>query len=372
MGKIRHAVVVGGGIGGLCAAVGLHRAGWQVSVLEQAPAFGEIGAGLTLWPNALAAMRALGLADQALALTRPQRSGGLRRADGRWLSRWDGRQIEERLGNPMIGIHRAHLHQILLDALPPESLRTGVEVVTLADAGPAELIVAADGIDSGLRRQLWPDHPAPAYSGVTAWRGICAPPGDVDIAVTWGRGAEVGVVPLVDGRIYWYASLNRPAGIRHNDEKAFVRAEFGSWHAPIPDLIDATPANAVLHHDIYHLATPLPSYVSGRVALLGDAAHAMTPFLGQGGCQAVEDAAVLRAAVSRHSDIETALAFYDQQRRPRSQSVARASLRMARFSSGLGNPLLATLRDTVIRLTPTRMSVRGMANIADWTPPAVA
>ncbi|GAA2524972.1 FAD-dependent monooxygenase [Pilimelia columellifera] len=374
----RHAIVVGGGIGGLSAAVGLRRAGWDVTVVERAAQFREIGAGFGLWPNAQRALAAIGLADKVRTITVPQRSGGIRTSDGRWLSRWRSDDLEEALGGPLLGIHRAQLHRILLDALPAESLRSGVTVSGVADRAvldqhggpidlpPADLIVAADGIDSPIRRQLWPEHPGPVYSGVTAWRGVCASPPDLAPAGSWGRGEECGTIPMVDGRSYWYAATSAPQGARNDDEREFLLRHFGHWHQPLPQMMAAT--EEIIRHDIRHLGTPLPSYVRGRVALLGDAAHAMMPNLGQGACQAIEDAAVL-AHAARHDDVPRALAEYDRLRRPRSQRIARSSYRIFRATTASRSRVAVALRDTAMRLTPRRSSLRGIAAVTDWSPP---
>ena len=359
-------MIIGGGIGGLAAAVGLHRIGWEVTVLEQSPEFGEIGAGIVLWPNALKALRSLGLADRVKELVQPQLSGGLRTSDGRWLSRWDGSAIQARTIDPAVGIHRARLHRVLLEELPAQALRAGVKVADLAEI-TADVIVGADGIASAVRRSLYPEHPGPAYAGATAWRGICGPHRGADIGISWGRGTEFGIVPLEDGRIYWYASKLAEPGQFVGDERAAVLETFGDWHPPIAELIAKT--ETVLRHDIYYLARPLPSYVDGNVVLLGDAAHAMTPNLGQGACQALEDAAVLRAALSLHpGDLPAALAHYDRRRRPRSQAVAKASLQAGRYLSNVSNPVAVALRNTMLRLTPTGVSIRQMAKVSQWDP----
>ncbi|MFI5924599.1 FAD-dependent oxidoreductase [Micromonospora sp. NPDC051543] len=381
-----HAVVVGGGIGGLSAALALHRRGWRVTVLERAPELREVGAGLTLMTNALRALDALGLSSALRSNAHAEAPGGVRDRPGRWLSRMDAAEMVRQLGTGALGVHRATLHRILREALPASSLHTGAEVehvdsdpdrATVRYRGPdgprtlhADLVVGADGLRSRLRAQLWPEIPAPVYAGSTAWRAAIAFPEPIPTAITWGPAAEFGMVPIGEGWLYWYAARNAPPGGHAPDELAAVREHFGAWHDPIPALLAATAPGVVLRNDIHHLATPLPSYVRGRVALLGDAAHAMTPNLGQGAGQAIEDAVVLGAACAGGAQgLTAALATYDEQRRPRTQAIARASLRAGRYGQQLRNPLALAARTAALRLVPASVTLRSMTWCVDWRPP---
>lgn len=388
MGNI--AVVVGAGIGGLAAALGLRRVGWEVRVVERAPVLDDAGAGISLAANGVRALDELGIGASVRAAARGQYTGGTRTPDGSWLARMDGAALERALGTPIVGIPRATLHRLLRDALPPGSLDIGAEVtgVDLSTAGrvhvrtrtsgssasrdaalDADLVVAADGVNSRIRAALFPGHPGPAYSGSTVLRALTEPLDlDTDFGITWGHGAEFGHIALRDGRAEWHAVLNAPVGVRHTDPLGEVRRRFAGWHQPIGRLLDATRPEAVLHHDIHELATPLPSFVSGRVALLGDAAHAMTPNLGQGACQALEDAVVLAAALAHESDTDTALASYDAERRPRAQSVTVAARKAGRMGQQLSGPAV-TLRNAALRLAPSGMALRMILRHADWTPP---
>ncbi|WP_406864881.1 FAD-dependent monooxygenase [Streptomyces sp. HUAS MG47] len=385
----RTAIVVGGGIGGLAAAIGLRRIGWDVTVVERTRVLDDAGAGISLAANGIRALDALGAGAAVRAAARGQYSGGTRTPRGSWLARMDGATLERALGTPVVGIPRTTLHTLLRAELPPECLITGARMTELDRSAPdrvrveyvhdderraeaeVALVVGADGIGSRTRALLFPDHPGPAHSGSTVLRALTRGPAavDCDFALTWGRGAEFGHIALADGRAEWHAVVNAPAGVRYPDPLAELRRRFAGWHEPIPALLAATDPEAVLHHDIGELTDPLPSFAAGRVALLGDAAHAMTPHLGQGACQALEDAVVLAASVAEGPDVRGALARYDAERRPRTQSVARAARQAGRMGQQLTHPAAVALRNTALRVAPSGTAVRMILRHAAWTPP---
>ncbi len=347
------------------------------------PTLADAGAGISLHANGIRALDVLGVGRALRAAARPQYTGGTRTPAGTWLARMDGRELERKLGTAIVGIPRAELHRLLREALPPGCLVIGSEVTAVDRSDPdrprvaagdrvleADLVVAADGVRSRLRRALFPGHPGPVHSGSTVLRAITERPVELrtDFEVTWGRGAEFGHITFADGRAEWHAVLNAPPGRRHPDALAAMRRRFAGWHDPIPALLDATRPEAVLHHDIHELVTPLPSFTDGRIVLLGDAAHAMTPNLGQGACQALEDAATLAAALATGPTVASALARYDAERRPRSQSVARAARQAGRMGQQLAHPLGIALRNAALRLAPSGATVRAILRHADWTP----
>lgn len=409
---MNKAIIVGAGIGGLAVARGLLARGWDVVVYEHAEAFRPVGAGITLAPNAVRALDWLGVGDELRERSSAHGALGIRTPSGRWLLRTPVEALEARFGVPSFALHRATLHEILARGIPEATIRTGHRVTAVRDGarptvvfdgpdGPgedeADLVVAADGIDSRVRAALFPDHPAPAYAGYIAWRGVVAaedaPEGSRDFGATetWGRGMRFGVVPLGDGQVYWFAVLTAPAGLHREDTLDDLLALYRDWHDPIPALLRATRPESLLLHDIRHLATPLPTFYRGRVVLLGDAAHAMTPDLGQGGCQALEDAVELCAVLGRVGDvasrpagspnapeqpalpgalpdIPTALAAYDRARLARTRQIMRASARMGRMAQAR-NPVAVAARNALMALVPASAMLRGSAGVLGWTPP---
>ncbi|BBH63671.1 monooxygenase [Actinoplanes sp. OR16] len=369
-----RAVVIGAGIGGLTAAIALRRKGWDVTVLERAPDIEVVGAGLALAPNALRVLDTLGVGDRIRSLSALQGAAGIRRPDGRWITRTDAGRAKARFGDDVIVLHRATLVDALTGALPPGTLRLGLaasdvdpatgSVGTAEGTLTADLVVAADGLRSFVRGKLHPHHPGSRYTGVTSWRMIVPPPGGtLDLAESWGGGKVFGVTELGDGRVYCYATAPAPAGVSAVDERAELLRHFAGWSEPIPSLIVA--ASTVTRTDIRCLDTPLPAFHTGRVALLGDAAHAMTPNLGQGACQAIEDAAVLADSVPD-------LARYTARRLPRVTMVARESRRIGRLA-GLDNPVTEWARNTAMSLAGRfgpDLVLRQMDPVLTWRPPA--
>jgi 2-polyprenyl-6-methoxyphenol hydroxylase-like FAD-dependent oxidoreductase len=235
------------------------------------------------------------------------------------------------------------------------------------------VVVGAEGLRSEIRRQWWPDASKPHYTGYTAWRTITEPLAEpvTGGAVIWGRGERIGFTSLLAGRFYCFAAATVPAGgVGVDGEHAALRRRFGDWPDPIPALLTAVPEDGVLRHDVYDLP-PLSTFVRGRVALLGDAAHAMDPILGQGACQAIEDAVTLAACLDATSDVGAALARYDRLRRPRTQAIVRRCARLGAVAQW-SSPPAALIRDLAARLTPASATLRSMGPILDWAPPVAA
>lgn len=383
-----RAVVVGGGIGGLASAVALRRRSWQVTVLEQRSSISEVGAGITLWPNALRALDATGVGDRIRSVGLAQVAGGIRDSSGKWLSRTDTGAMARRFGDGMIVLQRAELSTALHEALPGIEIRTSTRV-TSADADGSvmistrdgtvetirgDVVVGADGVRSAVRASLWPKARIRPI-GMTAWRlvGRLADSGTVPGGDTWGRGDYDGLTPLADGRIYaWFATpVAAGAPAEPGEALDWLRKRFGSWHPPLPQLLtDATP-DALLRNDLVDLA-PLTSLVGGRVALVGDAAHAMTPNLGHGACQALEDAVELAAALDQQTaggnDLAGQLRVYGSRRLARVHRVARRS-RTADIAAALRGRVPTAIRNALVSAIPATMSLRALDAVVDWTPP---
>jgi 2-polyprenyl-6-methoxyphenol hydroxylase-like FAD-dependent oxidoreductase len=371
-------LIVGGGIGGLTLAALLHRRGRECLVLERSSRFAPVGAGLVLQPNAIKALRIGGIesavAGRGAALQRLQ----LRDQRGRVLSSVENSTFLANFFAGAAGFHRATLHAALLDLIPASSIRLNAEVrsygQTEADAyvdlatgervqGAA--VVGADGLHSAVRRQMLNDG-EPRYSGYSSWRGVTArgslwPAGRTSEA--WGRGERFGLVAIDGERIYWFATANVPPGGRDAGKSDLLK-RFGGWHDPIRAVIESTPEDAIVRTDISD-RDPVRRWCDGRVALLGDAAHPMTPNLGQGGGQAIEDAVVLDLVLSAQADYALAFKDYEARRIGRTAKVVEDARSFGRMGQ-LENGAFRAVRDFAVRMTPPFVTLRALRWLYDF------
>ncbi len=358
----RTAAVVGAGIGGLAAAIALRGAGWKVSVLERDAELRPLGAGLSIWPNGVIALRSLGLGHLADGSDVPRSGGALRRADGSILASFDPRSIEDRFGAPLVGIHRRDLQDALLDAQiePP---RLGIEVTSIVagavrtaggDELPADLIVGADGLRSVVRESVL-GAAEPIDSGIVAFRGVAESPSEVPAGEMWGAGCVAGLLPLAGGVTYWYVAFSGAAG-----DRAALEARITGFSEPLPEIVRSTDPAAVLSHRLFD-RDPAPTWSGDAITLLGDAAHPMLPFLGQGACSALEDAVALGAALDG-GEIGAGLSAYEAKRSKRAALLVRRSRSAAKVAltkSALGRGL----RDRAVSWTPETVRLRQLAGI---------
>ncbi|WP_327665227.1 FAD-dependent monooxygenase [Streptomyces sp. NBC_00498] len=341
--------IVGGGIGGMAAAAFLHRAGLDVTVHEQAAALTEVGAGLVLAPNAVRPLRALGVAESALRRAVPLDWGWefRRWEDGTVLSaeRLDG--VCERLyGERTYTAHRAHLLDALRSAVPDGAVRLGARCtsvepradgvrLTFADGtrADADLVIGADGMHS-LVRETVAEPERPRFSGLCAFRTVVPAASAPEFALRRAQTLWLG-----PGRHFVHYPISAGAGVNvvafapatDDTEESWsatatveeFHAEFADWDDRVTTLIKSgsVPGRWALYD-----RPPLPSWTRGRMTLLGDAAHAMFPFYGQGAAQALEDAAVLARCLATDPDApDRALARYESERLPRTTRLQQAS-----------------------------------------------
>jgi 2-polyprenyl-6-methoxyphenol hydroxylase-like FAD-dependent oxidoreductase len=384
-GTTSTAIVIGAGIGGLTAALALAAKGWDVQVVERAPALGAVGSCVVFGPNALRALDSIpgGISDDFRAMAVGPAPFGMRTARGKWLMRADFGLLAARYGNTMVPVERPVAIDLLARRLPAGALRLGTEVADVdPDAGEvtlvggetlrADLIVAADGMHSPTRHRLFSGHPDPEFVGVTSWLLLVPGDGlDVTAGEMWGRGAVFGTFRLVDGRVHAFAehtvdhaSAGDGSGIRPaGGEKAELARIFAGFADPVTEIIERAVPEEILRFDLHSQRRALPAFHRGRVALLGDAAHTMTPNAGQGACQAIEDAVVL----AHHAND---LAAYSAARRPRATRVLRLAAIATRLATAHG--AMATLRDggmrAASRLGPS-VAYAQFDPIFSWTAP---
>jgi 2-polyprenyl-6-methoxyphenol hydroxylase-like FAD-dependent oxidoreductase len=374
-------LVVGAGIAGLATAVGLQQIGCQVTVVEARPGTADSpvsteGAGISIWPNALAALDELGLGDASRVAGGQVTAGAVRWRDGTWLRRPAGNRIVNALGEPALVITRAMLTNLLASALIPGTIRSGAMVSELTmtsdgvrvrfsdgDVCDVAAVIGADGIGSTVARHLNGALPR-KYAGYTAWRGIADRALPAELAgETLGPAVSFGHVQLGPDKTYWFATEVCPAdGRAPQGELAYVQRKFASWADPIPELLAATQPEAVLRNDIEDRVLAR-TWSRGPIVLVGDAAHPMRPHLGQGGCQGLEDAAILARCVAADANLPRAFSEFVALRRSRVRRVVRQAELIGR-AVNLQPSILSVVVSHATTLIPEKLLMQQMAVIA--------
>ena len=376
------ALIIGSGIAGLSAAVALRRVGIDVAVYERAPQLTEVGAGISLWANALRALEYLDAGDEVEKRAAALSYSELRCKSGRkTLISLKAETFEKAIDYaPFVGmIHRADLVDALAGCLPEGVARYGFEcdrVETVGDkavahfknghSDEADLIVGADGIRSAVRSSLFGPQ-EPRYSGYTCWRGICPRPASLQAGYFgewWGRGQRFGISSLLGDRVFWWAVMNTPQGGKAEDEHRAVSEAFREWAEPVPEMLATTPAADVFRNDIID-RPPTKVWSSGRSILVGDAAHPTTPNFGQGGCMAIEDSVVLARCLRREGDLKDKLAAFTVERYPRTSAITNKSWRFGRIGHWEG-PVSCWLRDRLVGLALPLVGSGPMAKYASF------
>ncbi len=362
--------IIGGGIGGLCAAVTLQKQGFSVQVYESNATFHPVGAGIGIGSNALQALMEIGVGKDVFANGHALHTQVFQDTLGKTLNTIDFTVLKELYGQENITIHRADLHRTFLKALQPNTLHFNKKCIFVdqndtqvtihfedGETVSVDLLIAADGINSSIRQQLVPGSVL-RYSGYTCWRGITENKGRIDKYTStelWSTKGRFGMAPMKDELVYWFACINTSA--RNPQFQHLASQDIGNLFDHFPEvvnnIISSTPPENILHHDISDIK-PLRQFVFGRVVLLGDAAHATTPNMGQGAGQAIEDAIVLGNGFKQFEHVDNVLAFYEQKRVARTAKVIRLSRQIGATAQIQFRPL-ARVRDFLFPFIPSKL-----------------
>jgi 2-polyprenyl-6-methoxyphenol hydroxylase-like FAD-dependent oxidoreductase len=357
--------IIGGGIGGIAAGIALRNAGFAVKVFERAGQLREAGSGVSLWPNGTGILDELGVLPTILSQGQRGTHFLLRSDSGALLMNIKTAEAD----TPTVCVHRADLLHALADVFPPECVYLDHELTAAQVMGQkvrvqfsnqssfvCDGVVGADGIHSRVRRMLV-SADRPSYRGYAVFRGLV----DLHPSIpaghngeSWGSGQRFGFLAIGKNKVCWYATANTPDPQKLADQgKGVLEHIFRSWHHPIPEMLAATDPATILVNSACDVG-PFRSRGIGPVTLLGDAAHALTPNLGQGAGMALEDAFVLARCLRSHSTIAEGFRSYESLRFPHARSAVLRSRWLGQVGQWEGRTSVS-LRNAITRLLPAQL-----------------
>lgn len=370
---MKQYTILGGGIAGLTAAIALNQKGIHPTVFEAAADIKPLGAGLLLAANAVKGYEHLGIAEKIVARGHALPTFSILDQRGRVITTADAAKIGRQYGLHNFAIHRADLHDALLAELKPHQVQTGKRAVRIekqpddsievhfADGSThrTDYLVVAEGIHSAVRRQLLPDS-EPRYAGYTCWRAVIEAPsalaGLSEASETWGTNGRFGIVPLAGGKIYWFACVNASQNdpSMRGAKVADLQRFFQKFHPSVKTILENTRDADLIWNDIIDLK-PIGKFAFEHIVLIGDAAHATTPNMGQGACQAIEDAVILAEELGKNADPAAAFEAFEKRRLARTHFIVNNSWRLGKIAQ-LSQPWLVVLRNALFRLVPERVN----------------
>ncbi|MDH5825306.1 FAD-dependent monooxygenase [Sphingobacterium faecium] len=366
---MKRFTIMGGGVAGLTAAIGLNKIGVQVCIFEGAKALAGIGAGFGLAANAIHALDYLNLKSGVTPLGHYLEHYNILDERGRTLVSPETKAISAQYSQDNFAIHRADLHQFLLQQIEPTDLHLGKRAFKIErhDAGidiffedgtmhQTDFLIVADGVKSKIRQQLIPNA-TPRYAGYTCWRATIENT-NINLKIgseTWGSKGRFGMTPLVGNKIYWYACIN--ATENNTQYKNYtvndLRHNFASYHQPVAQILDGTKNEQLIWNDIIDIE-PLQHLAFGPILLIGDAGHATTPNMGQGACQAIEDVAVLVDELQKTQDVIVAFQHFEKRRLKRTRYITETSWTIGKIAQWT-NPIAIATRNALMRILPEKI-----------------
>ena len=362
--------IIGGGIGGLTTALALEQKGFKVRIFEQAEEIKPVGAGIIMANNAMQVYQKLGLREQIEKNGNHISSMNITKADLNPISKVDLSYFEKKHHVKNIAIHRGKLQQILVNSLKTSELHLNHHLSNLkqGDNGTlltfenghevkSSILIGADGIGSVVRKQLFPETVI-RDAGQICWRGIT----DFKLPLkyknelneAWGRSDRFGFVQIAKDKVYWYALKSFKTNKNEFSGEA-IEANFKHYDQIVGELITSTNKNQINTAEISDLK-PIFSWYKDNICLLGDAAHATTPNMGQGACQAIEDADVLAQCLEKYK-VDDAFKAFQKLRLPKAHQVVKGSWLIGKLAH-VNNPVLRRVRNQVMRMTPEVVSRR--------------
>ena len=365
-----NGIIIGGGIAGLACAHALNQVNITTKVYESTPTIKAVGAGLVLGTNAMQILDRLDLAEAVIQEGNELKSIEITNHQLKALQTVSQENTKKRFGFYGTAIHRAKLHQILVNKLKDDQLVLGHQLAHLEQTSnnsiahfengqshTAIFFIGADGIHSKLREAAFPPVKMRAAKQY-CWRGITNLPSnfpDPHKAIeSWGNQRRFGFIPIGDQKLYWFAVISDnqwKSQEKQSEQEALIHA-FKDFHPLIHTVLQSTPTSIIIRNDIYDFP-PIPTWHKKNICLIGDAAHAMTPNMGQGACQAIEDAYFLAKAAKENTDIQQAFLHFQKSRKTRVDKIVNQSLqigKMAHIAIGQG------LRNWLMRKTPSRLA----------------